>query len=254
MNCRACGASKQTTPLCGRCLLRLNRLCGEAYDVLPLMGDEIAKATAKAKVGGGGGDGAPDVISFHALETRDELTKTIKALQKRAGAPANGNPMVLQDKLWRLQRLSGLIWEKDPLAHLVTDLEEKVWDCWQVVDQRQEKTTAGHCARCGHLIRANQGAQMVKCPECGLSDTVQNIQNIFKEETLDRLNGAMLTATEMVVAASRLGETVKEQTIRGWYTKGKLERDEQKRYLFDDVWELVEDLAKKRRNTPYKST
>lgn len=254
MNCRACGADKQTTPLCGKCLLKVKDLCTSAHDVMPLMGDEIAKETAKARLGGGGGDGAPDVISFHALEARDDLKGTIKALQRRAGLGADGEPMALRSNLWLLQRRTALTWESDPLGYLLDELTDHVRDCWRIVDQRQEKTTAGHCSRCGHLIRAAQGAEVVLCPGCGLADTVRNMQDILREETLDRLNGSMLTAAEMVVAAAQLGETLKEQTIRGWYTKGKLARDEKKRYLFDDVWELVEELAKKRRNTPQEST
>ena len=254
MNCRACGADKQTTPLCGKCLLKVKDLCTSAHDVMPLMGDEIAKETAKARLGGGGGDGAPDVISFHALEARDNLKATIKALQSRARMGANGEPMTLQANLWRLQRRTSLTWEKDPLGHLLDELTDRVRDCWRIVDQRQEKTTAGHCTQCGHLIRAAQGTEIVRCPGCGHSDQTQTIKDRLREETLDRLNGSMLTATEMVVAAAQLGETLKEQTIRGWHKKGWLSRDAQKRYLFDDVWELMETPTQKRRDTPIKST
>lgn len=255
MNCRACGADKQTTPLCGKCLLKVKDLCTSAHDVMPLMGDEIAKETAKARLGGGGGDGAPDVISFHALEARDNLITTILKLQRRAWAERrDGNPKSLYRDAHLLQRYVTINWESDPLGYLLDELTDHVRDCWRIVDQRQEKTTTGHCSQCGHLIRAAQGAEIVRCPGCGHSDQTQIIKDRLREETLDRLNGSMLTATEMVVAAAQLGETLKEQTIRGWHKKGWLTRDAQKRYLFDDVWELMETPTQKRRDTPIKST
>lgn len=236
--CRHCGAEELTAVLCYKCLKHVRALCGRAFFILPLMGDEIAKDTAKAPTGGGGGGGEKTVISFPALAARDNLVLGIKALQSRARAPMTGKPKDLHESAHRLQDpirdVAG-----DPLHYLVNDLERDLRACEQMVDTRQERKVCGRCT-CGTLLMGYVGASMVKCRVCKAPNSVPEAQARLYEEFLDRLSGRWLPVPLMVVAFAGIGYDLKDNTVRQWIKRRKLVYNASKEVYFDEVLDLVE--------------
>ena len=235
--CRHCGEPQDSVSLCGKCLIKVRDLCDRADEALADLEDEIAKDTAKAPTGSGGG-GDKTVISFPALSAKDNLVLAIKALQSRAGADMTGKPGDLKAKAYGLQK-PGKDTAGDPLHYLVNDLATDLRKAFSIIDVRQEKELLGRCS-CGELVKAWAGTEVMNCPQCGKPVSRGEASERLNTQVMDGLNGAWLKDKDMTIALATVGAPVSDRTIQSWVRRGKLRRDEQKRTCFDDALDLAE--------------
>lgn len=242
-SCRHCGA-ETVAALCWTCVKKVQRLCERAHEILPLMRDEIAKETAKAPIGSGGG-GDKSVISVHALETRDNLRRVILLLQDRAGCRKDGKPETLAREAYGLQKHRYGQSADDPLYSLVEEFQDAVKDCWRTVDAREDRETAGKCV-CGETLRKwrNQ-TDVVVCHACRHISTVEEAKERMSNKVMDGLAGQYLTPAQSVDALSMCDHEVTLKVVEGWARHKPVAKDGA-RLLFDDVLDLAERRTIKR--------
>ncbi|MBF0807924.1 hypothetical protein E4U03_04740 [Rothia nasimurium] len=230
--CRICGESTSVY-VCGRCVEAWRDLITIAAGVNPLIMDEVARLSVKAKPGGGGGE-KTEAVALGALMARMALHESMYALYRQIGADSPAEAVRLLHQVQERPRDVERLWED------FTSLEEAVKKCYSFVDAKEEVISLGLCA-CGCSVRGRVSAQSARCAQCGVRTPVPVLVENRRNNALAQARRRPLKDAQMVAALAVCGYEVADRTIQSWVRRGKLKRDSDGCTMLDEVLALCKD-------------
>lgn len=155
-----------------------------------------------------------------ASEAADVLRMTLaywaRVIAHARHTPTPGGTAV--DLAMWLARHRETIRQHDGAGDLVGQIRYAIGNARQVVDRPPERIYAGLCS-CRADLYAREGAQQVKCTECGIVYSVQD----RRREMLDQIRDHLATASEIASGIGELhGQTINRKTINKWNSRDRL--------------------------------
>ena len=122
---------------------------------------------------------------------------------------------------WLLWRVDGLALN-DMGEEFATTIRRAVNSCRHVIDKPPERAYAGPCPECKRDLYHRLDALSVRCPGCGQSFDVGEVNEWMRQRINEHLRDRLVTAREGSTLLGRFGIPVEQGTIDKWHERGRL--------------------------------
>ena len=255
----ACGKPAPDAAICRTCTDQLAADLAAIPQLREQLDLTLSRQTASGRQDGGRSAEKPMPYHLGASDALEVLGSALRAAARTVDLPtATGGRIDILATLLGL-RLDQLAAHPDTAGH-ARKIGDAVAKANRSIDRVPDRWFAGACDAqgwimrpteapdlgCGEWLYARPEARDVRCPKCSTEYDVEMRRAWMLEAAEDYLCHASLIAA----AVTRLGESVKANTITQWAVRGRLERrgqDDRGRPLFrvGDVLDLLASDARR---------
>jgi hypothetical protein len=221
--CGSCGSpTGDSSYLCTGCTRDLAALLLQAASIAPDLDDAVAKLLRRGSGGRRSEADAPLPVDLAAsgiaYELRHRLgywVNTTARSRPELWITRPGDSIAAMAR-WLAAHLAD-VRQLEGADRMLDDIGRRVHRALAVVDRKPERLYAGPCPQCGTDLLGQPGASVIEC-RCGRVLEVSAQRDVMGDALWDTLG----TVQWSVTAASALGVSLSEHTVRTWVKRKKL--------------------------------